>query len=89
MAAEKSQRLSYVGRPFSKVEAELKGAGISYQTEITRPTPYQLERTRPVRDFFKTEEGCLSVVRERKAPDDTLRLALAARLQASCPELCL
>ena len=79
MAAEKSQRLSYVGRPFSEVEAELKGAGISYQTEITRPT----------RDFFKTEERCLSVVRERKAPDDTLRLALAARLQASCPELCL
>ena len=79
MAAEKSQRLSYVGRPFSEVEAEHKGAGISYQTEITRPT----------RDFFKTEERCLYVVRERKAPDDTLRLALAARLQASCPELCL
>ena len=79
MAAEKSQRLSYVGRPFSEVEAELKGAGISYQTEITRPT----------RDFFKTEERCLYVVRERKAPDDTLRLALAARRQASCPELCL
>lgn len=79
MAAEKSQRLSYVGRPFSEVEAELKGAGISYQTEITRPT----------RDFFKTEGRCLYVVRERKAPDDTLRLALAARLQASCPELCL
>lgn len=79
MAAEKSQRLSYVGRPFSEVEAELKGAGISYQTEITRPT----------RDFFKTEERCLYVVRERKPPDDTLRLALAARLQASCPELCL
>ena len=79
MAAEKSQRLSYVGRPFSEVEAELETAGISYQTEITRPT----------RDFFKTEERCLYVVRERKAPDDTLRLALAARLQASCPELCL
>ena len=79
MAAEKSQRLSYVGRPFSEVEAELETAGISYQTEITRPT----------RDFFKTEERCLYVVRERKAPDGTLRLALAARLQASCPELCL
>ena len=71
--------LRYVARPFSEVEAELKGAGISYQTEITRPT----------RDFFKTEERCLYVVREPKAPDDTLRLALAARLQASCPELCL
>ena len=79
MAAEKSQRLSYVGRPFSKVEAELKGAGISYQTEITRPT----------RDFFKTEERCLYVVREQRATDGTLRLVLAARLQASCPELCL
>lgn len=77
MAAEKS--LSYVGRPFSEVEAELETAGISYQTEITRPT----------RDFFKTEERCLYVVREQRAPDGTLRLALAARLQASCPELCL
>ena len=73
MAAEKSQRLSYVGRPFSEVEAELKGAGISYQTEITRPT----------RDFFKTEERCLYVVRERELPDGTLALVLAASLQTS------
>ena len=71
--------LRYVGRPFSEVEVELKAAGISYQTEITRPT----------RDFFKTEECCLYVVREREHTDGTLRLALAARLQASCPELCL
>ncbi len=71
--------LRYVGRPFSEVEAELKAAGISYQTEITRPT----------RDFFKTEERCLYVVRERELTDGTLRLVLAARLQASCPELCL
>ena len=79
MAAEKSQRLSYVGRPFSKVEAELKGAGISYQTEITRPT----------RDFFKTGERRPSVARQRTAPERTRRRARAARLQASCPELCL
>ena len=71
--------LRYVGRPFSEVEVELKAAGISYQTEITRPT----------RDFFKTEERCLYVVRERELTDGTLRLVLAARLQASCPELCL
>lgn len=72
-------RLRYVGRPFSNVERELQAANISYQMEITRPT----------RDFFKTEERCLYVVRERKAADGTLRLVLAARLQASCPELCL
>ena len=69
MAAEKSQRLSYVGRPFSEVEAELKGAGISYQTEITRPT----------RDFFKTDKDCLYVVRERSIADDTLLITLVAK----------
>ncbi|MDY6267491.1 MAG: RNA-3-phosphate cyclase [Selenomonadaceae bacterium] len=71
--------LRYVGRPLLEVEAELKAAGIPYQTEITRPT----------RDFFKTEERCLYVVRERVFPDGTLRLAVAARLLASAPELCL
>ena len=68
-----------LARPLAEAEAMLREAGRPWQTEITRPT----------RDFFKTEERCLYVVRERKAPDDTLRLALAARLQASCPELCL
>ena len=65
--------LSYVGRPFSSVEPELRAAG----------TPYQLERTRPVRDFFKTDERCLYVVRERELPDGTLALVLAASLQTS------
>lgn len=66
--------LSYVGRPFSSVEPELRAAGTP---------PYQLERTRPVRDFFKTDERCLYVVRERKLPDGTLVLVLAASLQTS------
>lgn len=65
--------LSYVGRPFSSVEPELRAAG----------TPYQLERTRPVRDFFKIDERCLYVVRERELPDGTLALVLAASLQTS------
>ena len=69
--------LRYVGRPFAEVETELQAGGIPFTTEMTRPT----------RAFFKTEERCLYVVRERLLPDGSLRLALAARLQASAPEL--
>lgn len=72
------QRLRFVGRPFAEVQAELQADGIPYETEITRPT----------RDYFKTDERCLYVVRERELAGGTLRLALAARLQASTPELC-
>ena len=61
--------LSYVGRPFSSVEPELRAAG----------TPYQLERTRPVRDFFKTDNTCLYVVRVRERADGTIMLTLAAK----------
>ena len=61
--------LSYVGRPFSSVEPELRAAG----------TPYQLERTRPVRDFFKTDPTCLYVVRVREQADGTVLLTLAAK----------
>ena len=61
--------LSYVGRPFSSVEPELRVAG----------TPYQLERTRPVRDFFKTDNTCLYVVRVRERADGTIMLTLAAK----------
>jgi len=74
---EIQEPLRYVGRPFAEVQAELETAGLPYQTEITRPT----------RDYFKTDERCLYVVRERKLLDGTLALALAARLQASSPEL--
>lgn len=69
--------LRYVGRPFADVETELEASGIPFTTEMTRPT----------RAFFKTEERCLYVVRERVLPDGSLRLALTARLQASAPEL--
>ena len=69
--------LRYVGRPFTEVETELQADGIPFTTEMTRPT----------RAFFKTEERCLYVVRERVLTDGSLRLALAARLQASAPEL--
>ena len=74
---ELQEPLLFVGRPFAEVQAELETAGLPYQTEITRPT----------RDYFKTDERCLYVVRERELPDGTLALALAARLQASSPEL--
>ena len=65
--------LRYVGRPFADVETELEASGIPFTTEMTRPT----------RAFFKTEERCLYVVRERKLPDGTLVLVLAASLQTS------
>ena len=74
---ELQEPLRFVGRPFAEVQAELETAGLPYQTEITRPT----------RDYFKTDARCLYVVRERALPDGTLALALAARLQASSPEL--
>ena len=70
--------LRFAGRPFAEVQAELDAAGSSYQTEITRPT----------RDFFKTDERCLYVVRERKLPDGTLGLTLAARIRPSSSDLC-
>ena len=78
-SSPKEGLLLYVGRPFSEVKRELQAAGLPYQTEITRPT----------RDYFKTEEHCLYVVREQETPGGMLRLALAARLQAKAPELCL
>ena len=59
---EIQEPLRYVGRPFAEVQAELETAGLPYQTEITRPT----------RDYFKTDERCLYVVRERKLLDGTL-----------------
>ena len=62
-----------LGRPLDEAEHLLAQAGCAWQTEITRP----------VRDFFKTDERCLYVVRERELPDGTLALVLAASLQTS------
>lgn len=58
----------FVGRPWHAVERELLAAGVRYETEITRPT----------RDFFKTNENYLYVLRERKNPEGSLQFVLAA-----------
>ena len=62
-----------VGLPWTEAAWQLTESGCRFQTEITRPT----------RDFFKTDERCLYVVRERELPDGTLALVLAASLQTS------
>lgn len=46
-------RENLIGRPWAEAKALLEQEGVPYQTEITRPT----------RDFFKTDENCLYVVR--------------------------
>ena len=59
---------SHIGRPWREVEAELRQSGLRYVSEITRPT----------RDFFKTNENYLYVLRERKNPEGSLQFVLAA-----------
>lgn len=61
--------VDFVGRPFAEAEACLRAGGVDYATEITRP----------VRDFFKTDEKNLYVVRERQSPDGRLLLTLAGK----------
>ena len=73
MAPMDSMTPDVLARPLAEAESLLREAGRSWQTEITRPT----------RDFFKTDERCLYVVRERELPDGTLALVLAASLQTS------
>lgn len=55
--------------PLAEAEAMLREAGRSWQMEITRPT----------RDFFKTDPTCLYVVRVREQADGTVLLTLAAK----------
>lgn len=59
----------YIGRPWEEAEAMLRTAGLAYVTEMTRPT----------RDFFKTDETSLFVVRQRELAGGILQLTLAAR----------
>ena len=59
---------SLTAKPFAEAKAELDGEGINYTTEITRPT----------RDFFKTDENNLYVVRVKQA-DGRLLLTLAGK----------
>lgn len=55
--------------PWEIAEARLREAGISYTTEIARPT----------RDFFPVDEDILYVIRERRLADGKLLLTLAAK----------
>ncbi len=58
-----------LARPFPEAEQMLREKGCEWTTEITRPT----------RDFFKTDETCLYVVRERLLSDGKILLTLAAK----------
>ena len=58
-----------LGRPLDEAEHLLAQAGCAWQTEITRP----------VRDFFKTDEHCLYVVRQKTLPQGSVMLTLAAK----------
>lgn len=69
MAPMDSKAPDILARPLAEAEALLREAGCSWQTEITRPT----------RDFFKTDNTCLYVVRVREQADGTIMLTLAAK----------
>ena len=58
-----------LGRTAEEAKALLDAAGISYTTELTRPT----------KDFFPVDEAKLYVVRVVKCPDGSCRLTLAAK----------
>lgn len=45
------------GRPLAEAESLLQAAQINYNTEISRPS----------RSFFKVDEGCLYVIRQRQS----------------------
>ena len=63
--------IDVIGRPLAEAEALLQAAQINYNTEISRPS----------RSFFKVDEGCLYVIRQRQREDGVLQLTLAARLR--------
>jgi hypothetical protein len=58
-----------IGRPLPEAESILREADI----------PYTVEVSRPIRDFFKTDDSCLYVVRQRQL-DNSLALIVSARL---------
>ena len=68
--------IDVIGRPLAEAEALLQAAQINYNTEISRPS----------RSFFKVDEGCLYVIRQRQREDGVLQLTLAARLRKGCLE---
>jgi hypothetical protein len=61
-----------VGRLLPEAESILRDAGVPYRVEISRPT----------RDFFKTDDACLYVVRQRQLDiSPGVALVACARLQ--------
>ena len=66
-----------LGRPAEEAEALLRAAGVSFTTELTRPT----------RSFFPVDEAKLYVVRAVAGPDRSCRLTLAAKQTKSREEV--
>ena len=62
--------MEFVGRLLSAVELELKQQNISYTIQYTRPT----------RDFFKVDDGCLYVIRQR-ANGGRMEIVVAAKMR--------
>ena len=62
--------MEFVGRLLSAVELELKQQNISYTIQYTRPT----------RDFFKVDDRCLYVIRQR-ANGGRMELVVAAKMR--------
>ena len=58
-----------LGRPAEEAKALLDAAGISYTTELTRPT----------KGFFPVDEAKLYVIRAVVCPDASCRLTMAAK----------
>ncbi|MFA6850013.1 MAG: RNA-3-phosphate cyclase [Selenomonadaceae bacterium] len=60
-----------IGRPLTEAEAMLQVGKI----------PYTVMRTYPTRDFFKIDENCLYIVRQKTINDGTLQLVVAAKMR--------
>lgn len=61
--------LDVMALPWTVAEAKLKAAGVSYTSELAKPT----------RDFFPVDDTRLYVIREREMADGKLLLTLAAQ----------
>ncbi len=62
-----------LGLPWREAEVMLKNTGTAYRSNLTRPT----------RDFFKTDEELLYVIRAKSGEDGILEITLAGRLANS------
>jgi hypothetical protein len=62
--------VEFVGRLLSAVEPELKQQNVSYEIQYTHPT----------RDFFKVNDDCLYIIRQR-TNGGRLELVVAAKMR--------